>query len=311
MKIFHIDQFDFPLPAGHRFPLEKYTLVREQLQQESLQAENPNPFEFLVPNAATDAEILLAHTPAYLHQLKTGTLTEREVRRLGLPWSQELLERSRRSVGGTIAACRAALTDGVAMSLAGGTHHAGPDHGEGFCVFNDTPIAARVMQKEGRVRRVVILDCDVHQGNGTAAILNGDTSIFTFSIHGQKNFPFRKINGCLDVGLDDGTGDAEYLDTLHEGVTRSLALSNPDLALYLAGADPYQGDKLGRLALTKAGLAERDRMVFALCREAGVPVAVVMAGGYGKDIRDTVEIHVGTAREAGGGRRERWTSVRI
>lgn len=293
MKIFHIDQFPFPLPAGHRFPLEKYALVREQLQ-----AENQGQFQFLVPDAATDDELLLAHTREYLHKLNTGTLTEREIRRLGLPWSDELLERSRRSVGGTMAACRAALTDGVAMSLAGGTHHAGPDHGEGFCVFNDTPIAARVMQKEGGVRRVVILDCDVHQGNGTAAILNGDTSIFTFSIHGQKNFPFRKINGCLDVGLDDGTGDAEYLDTLHEGVTRSLALSNPDLAIYLAGADPYQGDKLGRLALTKDGLAERDRMVFTLCREAGVPVAVVMAGGYGRDIRETVAIHVETARVA-------------
>ncbi|GAB4582102.1 MAG: histone deacetylase [Anaerolineales bacterium] len=293
MKIFYIDQFAFPLPAGHRFPLEKYALVREQLQTGA-----NGLFQFLVPEAATDAELLLAHTPEYLHKLKTNTLTEREIRRLGLPWSAALLERSRRSVGGTIAACRAALTDGVAMGLAGGTHHAGPDHGEGFCVFNDAPIAARVMQNENRVRRVVILDCDVHQGNGTAAILNGDSTIFTFSIHGQKNFPFRKINGCLDVGLQDGTGDAEYLETLHEGVTRSLALSNPDLAIYLAGADPFQGDRLGRLALTKAGLAERDRMVFTLCREAGVPVAVVMAGGYGRDIRETVEIHVRTARVA-------------
>ena len=294
MKIFHIDQFHFPLPPGHRFPLEKYRLVRESLQTAGWNGH----LEFLVPDAASDDEILLAHTPEYLHKLKTNTLTEREIRRLGLPWSGELLERSRRSVGGTLAACRAALTDGVAMSLAGGTHHAGPDHGEGFCVFNDTPIAARVMQRESRVRRVVILDCDVHQGNGTAAILNGDPTIFTFSIHGQNNFPFRKINGSLDVGLPDDTGDDEYLDTLHEGVTRSFALSNPDLAIYLAGADPYQGDKLGRLALTKTGLAERDRMVFALCREAGIPVAVVMAGGYGKDIRETVEIHVETGSAA-------------
>lgn len=261
-------------------------------------------FTFPSPQA-TDDEILLAHTPEYLDKLKTNALTEKEIRRLGLPWSAELMERSRRSVGGTIAACRAALTDEVAMSLGGGTHHAGPDHGEGFCVFNDTPIAARVMQRENggrsdrRVRRVVILDCDVHQGNGTAAILNGDSTIFTFSIHGQKNFPFRKVPGSLDVGLDDGTGDDEYLDTLHEGVQRSFALSNPDLAIYLAGADPYAGDKLGRLALTQAGLAERDRTVFTLCREAGVPVAVVMAGGYGRDIRDTVAIHVETAWVAG------------
>lgn len=293
MKVFYIDHFHFPLPAGHRFPLEKYALVRAHLQ-----ASENGHFQFLVPDAATDNEILLAHTPDYLDKLKTNTLSEYEIRRLGLPWSEPLLERSRRSIGGTLAACRAALTDGVAMSLAGGTHHAGADHGEGFCVFNDAPIAARVMQRENRVRRVVILDCDVHQGNGTAAILNGDPSIFTFSIHGQKNFPFRKVNGCLDVGLPDGTGDAEYLDTLHEGVSRSLALSNPDLAIYLAGADPYQGDKLGRLALTQTGLAERDRLVFTLCREAGVPVAVVMAGGYGKDIRETVAIHVETARMA-------------
>ncbi|HLF88158.1 MAG TPA: histone deacetylase, partial [Anaerolineales bacterium] len=245
MKIFYIDHFHFPLPMGHRFPLDKYRLVRECLHSVSWNG----CLEFFVPDAATGDQILLAHTPAYLEKLKNNTLTEKEIRRLGLPWSPELLERSRRSVGGTIAACRAALEDGVAMSLAGGTHHAGTDHGEGFCVFNDTPIAARVMQRERgqsdrQVRRVAILDCDVHQGNGTASILNGDSTIFTFSIHGQKNFPFRKVPGSLDVGLDDGTGDEEYLDTLHEGVERSLVLSNPDLAIYLAGADPYGGDKL-------------------------------------------------------------------
>jgi acetoin utilization deacetylase AcuC-like enzyme len=294
MKIFYIDHFHFLLPAGHRFPLEKYRLVRERIQSASWNGY----IQFLVPDAATDAEILLAHTPEYLDRLKNNALSEKEIRRLGLPWSVELMERSRRSVGGTIAACRAALEEGVAMGLAGGTHHAGLDHGEGFCVFNDAPIAARVMQHERRARRVVILDCDVHQGNGTAAILNGDSSIFTFSIHGQKNFPFRKVPGNLDVGLDDCTGDDEYLDTLRQGVERSLALSNPDLAIYLAGADPYMGDKLGRLSLTQAGLAERDRMVFALCHEARVPVAVVMAGGYGWDIRETVGIHVETARLA-------------
>ena len=301
MKIFHIDHFHFPLPEGHRFPLEKYRLIRERLQSVSWNG----CLEFFVPAAATDDEILLAHTPEYLDRLKNNALSEREIRRLGLPWSPELLERSRRSVEGTIAACRAALSgrgaleDGAAMSLAGGTHHAGPDHGEGFCVFNDAPIAARVMQQEGQARRVVILDCDVHQGNGTARIVNGDSTIFTFSIHGQKNFPFRKVPGSLDVGLDDGTGDEEYLDILHEGVERSLVLSNPDLAIYLAGADPYAGDKLGRLSLTRAGLAERDRMVFTLCRDAGVPVAVVMAGGYGWDIWETVAIHVETVRVAG------------
>lgn len=294
MQIFYFDHFHFPLPAGHRFPVEKYALVRECLQRAAWNGR----VKFVVPDAATDDDLLLAHTPEYLEKLKTNALTAREIRRLGLPWSPELLERSRRSVGGTVAACRAALAEGAAVSLGGGTHHAGPDHGEGFCVFNDAPVAARVMQREGRVRRVVILDCDVHQGNGSAAILNGDPTIFTFSLHGRNNFPFRKIPGDLDVGLDDGTGDQEYLEVLREGVARSLALSNPDLAIYLAGADPHAGDRLGRLSLTRAGLAERDRAVFALCREAGVPVAVVMAGGYGRDIRETVEIHVQTVEIA-------------
>ncbi len=296
MKAFYADHFVLPLPEGHRFPMRKYALLRERVAASGLLP----PGDLCVPQPATDAQILLAHTPTYLEKVKRGALTPKEQRRLGFPWSPELVERSRRSVGGTIAACRAALADGLAVNLAGGTHHAGPDHGEGFCVFNDSAVAARVMQAEGRARRVVILDCDVHQGNGTAAILAGDPTIFTFSIHAEKNFPFRKSRSDLDLGLPDGTGDDLYLEVLEEGVRRALALAGADLALYLAGADPYVGDRLGRLALSKAGLAARDRLVLGLCREAGLPVAIAMAGGYAPQVEDIVDIHFETVRIAAG-----------
>jgi acetoin utilization deacetylase AcuC-like enzyme len=217
---------------------------------------------------------------------------------MGFPWSSKLVERSRRSVGGTIGACRAALREGIGVNLAGGTHHAGADHGEGFCVFNDSAIAARTMQAEGRIERAVIIDCDVHQGNGTAAILAGDASIFTFSIHGEKNFPFRKVPGDLDIGLPDETGDDVYLSALEAGLHDALAQAEADLAIYLAGADPYVGDRLGRLALSKAGLAERDRLVLEMCRLAGLPVAIVMAGGYAEPPTETVEIHFQTVQLA-------------
>ena len=225
-----------------------------------------------------------------------GTLSEREVRRIGLPWSPELVERSRRSVGGTVEACRAALSDGIAVSLSGGTHHAFADHGEGFCIFNDCAVAARTVQAEDRVRRVVIIDCDVHQGNGTAAILADDPTVFTFSIHGAKNFPFHKERSDLDLELADGADDATYLAALTAGMDAALAAARADLAIYLAGADPFVDDALGRLALSKAGLAERDRLVLDRCRRAGLPVAVVMAGGYARQIQDTVDIHLETVR---------------
>ena len=251
-----------------------------------------------MPDAASDDQLLLAHDAEYLEKVKSGGLSAREQRRIGFPWSAEMVERSRRSVGATIAACRAALDEGRAVNLAGGTHHACRDHGEGYCVFNDSAVAARVMQREGRVRRVVILDCDVHQGNGTAQILAGDRSIFTFSVHGAKNFPFRKETSDLDLELPDGTGDAAYLDAVEEGTRRALAMANADLALYLAGADPYGGDRLGRMAVSVAGLAERDRIIFSLCRENGLPVAVAMAGGYAPDVADIVAIHTQTVRLA-------------
>lgn len=258
------------------------------------------PDHLVVPEAATDEQILRAHDAYYLERVKAGTLSAKEMRRIGFPWSPAMVERSRRSSGATIAACRAALEDGTAINLAGGTHHAFRDHGEGYCVFNDSAIAARAMQAEGRARRVVILDCDVHQGNGTAAIVAGDSTIFTFSIHGEKNFPYHKEKSDLDIELEDGTGDALYLDMLEEGVQRAQALAHADLAIYLAGADPFEGDRLGRLKLTKAGLKRRDEMVLDLCRARGLPVAVTMAGGYARNVEDIVDIHTATVRVAAG-----------
>jgi acetoin utilization deacetylase AcuC-like enzyme len=294
MKAFYTDHFVLPLPEGHRFPMRKYALLRERVVASGLL----RPEELCVPDAATDDQLRMAHTADYLARLTAGQLTDREIRRIGFPWSPQMVERSRRSVGGTIAACRAALNDSFAANLAGGTHHAGADHGEGFCVFNDVAVAARVVQAEGLARRVAILDCDVHQGNGTAAILAGDRSIYTFSIHAEKNFPFRKSPSDLDIGLDSGTGDAEYLAVLEEALWRVLAQAGADLIIYLAGADPYEGDRLGHLALSKAGLLARDRLVFETCQREGLPVAVVMAGGYAPNLNDIADIHFNTIRLA-------------
>jgi len=294
MKIFYCDHFVLPLPDGHRFPMQKYALLREQVGLGQLIP----PQNLLVPSPATDEQLLRAHSFAYIEQVKNGRLTVKEIRRMGFPWSPDLVERSRRSVGGTVRACRAALTEGISVNLAGGTHHAGWTHGEGFCVFNDSVVAARAMQAEGRARRIIIIDCDVHQGNGTAAILSDDPTIFTFSIHGQKNFPFRKFPSDLDVGLADETGDLIYLDLLETNLRRALHLARADFAIYLAGADPYVGDRLGRLSLSMTGLAERDNLVLDLCQRAGLPVAIVMAGGYATPIEDTVAIHFQTVKLA-------------
>jgi acetoin utilization deacetylase AcuC-like enzyme len=245
-----------------------------------------------------DEEITRAHDPHYLRRIQYGELTEQETRRIGFPWSVQLVERARRSCGATIEACRASLREGVAVSLAGGTHHAFKDHGEGFCLFNDSVIAARTMQAEARVRRVVIIDCDVHQGNGTAAILAKDPTVFTFSIHGKNNFPVRKERSDLDVPLDNGTGDSEYLEALKKGLGRAVELTRPDLTVYLAGADPYLHDRYGHLALSKAGLLKRDRLVLEYCRAIGIPVAITMAGGYAPRVQDTVDIHYQTVLTA-------------
>jgi acetoin utilization deacetylase AcuC-like enzyme len=295
MKCYYADHFVLPLPDGHRFPMRKYARLRERLLSEGVIA----PDNLFIPPAATDEDILRCHDADYLERAKTGQLTEAEIRRIGFPWSPAMIERSRRSSGATIAAARVALNgDGIAANLAGGTHHACRDHGEGFCVFNDAAITARAMQSEGLVSRVVVIDCDVHQGNGTADITAGDPTIFTFSIHGEKNFPFRKVAGDLDIGLPDGTTDETYLELVYEGTRRAIMMSNPDLAIYIAGADPFEGDRLGKLKISKHGLAERDKIVFELCGRAGLPIAVAMGGGYARDIEDIVDIHVQTIRLA-------------
>ncbi len=287
MKVFYSDHFVLPLPEGHRFPMTKYSILRERIAGSSV----CGPNELREPEAVTDEEILRAHSPDYLRRVVSGTLTEKEIRRIGFPWSERMVERSRRASGGTVGACLAALEDGFAANLAGGTHHAFADRGEGYCVFNDSAIAARAVQAAGLVERVVVVDTDVHQGNGTAAILAGDPTVFTFSIHGEKNFPFHKEESDLDVPLPDGADDATFLEALGEGLEQALDASEPGLAIYLAGADPFAGDRLGRLAVTKAGLAERDRIVLEGCRERGIPVAVTMAGGYSRDVGDIVDVH--------------------
>jgi acetoin utilization deacetylase AcuC-like enzyme len=290
MKLFSADQFTFPLPEGHRFPAAKYRLLRPRVEESGLFA----PEDIVVPHAATDEELLRVHSPEYLRKLCEGSLSDMEQRRIGLPWSPELVERSRRSTGATIEACRSALLEGIAVNLAGGTHHAFRDAGEGFCVFNDCGVAARAMQAEGRVQRVVIIDLDVHQGNGTAAIFQGDDSVFTFSVHGARNFPARKETSDLDIELPDDTADAEYLEAVEQGVWEALHRARAELAIYLAGADPFEGDRLGRMKVTKAGLARRSEIVFEACSRERLPVAVTMAGGYGHDIRDTVDVNFQT-----------------
>jgi acetoin utilization deacetylase AcuC-like enzyme len=300
MRAFYTDRFVLPLPAGHRFPMEKYARVRARCVAEGVL----HPEDLVEPPAASWEALALVHDTGYLAAVRDGTLAPLEQRRIGFPWSPEMVERSRRSAGATLAAARTALDEahavgwGVAVNLAGGTHHAHPDRGEGFCVFNDAAVAVRVLQAEGRISRAAVLDCDVHQGNGTAAVFRSDPSVFTFSIHGERNFPFRKERGSLDVPLPDGAGDDVFLAALELHVPALLAEFRPDLAVYLAGADPLLGDRFGRLAMTRGGLAARDRLVLQACRDAGVPVAVAMAGGYARNTEDTVDVHVATVRTA-------------
>jgi acetoin utilization deacetylase AcuC-like enzyme len=292
LKIFYTDSFAIPLPEKHSFPINKYALLRKRIEK----SHHFSARDLCIPHAATDQEIFRAHDPDYLHRLHQGQLTAMEIRRIGLPWSPELVERARRSAGATVEACFAALDDGVAVHLGGGTHHAFKDQGQGYCVFNDSAIAVRALQAETQIRRVLILDCDVHQGNGTAALLQNDPSVFTFSIHGKNNFPYRKERSDLDIALDDDADDRVYLDALKTGIRTSLKRARADAAIFLAGADPYIYDRFGRLALSKEGLAQRDRMVLDACRKSGLPVAVTMAGGYAPRIEDTVDIHFQTVQ---------------
>lgn len=287
-------RYTFPLPDGHRFPVAKYAMLRERVIAEGIVPVD----NVLDPPAATDDELRLVHTEDYVERFNEGRLSPAEERKIGFVWSPELVERSRRAVGGTISATRHALTQGVAMNLAGGTHHAFADHGEGFCVYNDVAIAIRILQGEGLIRRVAVIDLDVHQGNGTHAIFADDPDVYTFSMHGAKNYPFHKVAGRLDIELPDRTGDAEYLSALADALPRVLAEASPDLVVYIAGADPHEGDALGRLSLTFAGLARRDAFVLSQCRDVGIPVAIAIGGGYGRRIEDTVAVHAETARIA-------------
>jgi acetoin utilization deacetylase AcuC-like enzyme len=294
LTVWSSSHYTFPLPEGHRFPIAKYAMLRDAVIAQGI----VSPERVLDPPRATDDALTLVHTPEYVDRFRDGALDAAELRRLGFPWSPGLVERSYRAVGGTIEAVRHALAHGIAMNLAGGTHHAFPDHGEGFCVFNDVAVAIRLLQRDRLVRRVAVVDLDVHQGNGTHAIFADDRDVYTFSMHGGKNYPFHKVAGTLDVELADGTGDDDYLAALRTALPHVLAASSPDLVVYIAGADPHAGDQLGRLALSFDGLARRDAFVLDSCREVGIPIAITIGGGYGRRIDDTVAAHARTARIA-------------
>ncbi len=296
MKVYSSDRFVLPLPDTHRFPMAKYRLLREAVEASGWLS----PDDLREAPRATDEELLRVHDVEYVERVTTGTLSAAEVRRLGFPWSPELVERSRRSVGATIAACRTALESERGVNLAGGTHHAFADRGGGFCVFNDIAVAIRAMQASESVRRAVVIDCDVHQGDGTAAIFAGDDTVFTLSVHGARNYPLRKQPSDLDVALDDGVDDAAYLEALSRALEQVADHDSFDLAVYLAGADPYAGDRLGRLAVTPAGLATRDRRVFDFCDRNDLPVALVMGGGYAPDESEIAALHFATVCIAAG-----------
>jgi acetoin utilization deacetylase AcuC-like enzyme len=292
-RIFYSPYYYADIGEGHVFPIKKFELVRDTLLSEKTIL----PDEIVEPEPANKEDVMLVHEENYITRLCDGTLTRQEIRRLGLPWSQSLVRRSFLACSGTINAARHALENGIASNLAGGTHHAFPDRGEGFCVLNDVGVAIRVLQKENLAKRFLIVDCDVHQGNGTAFIFKTDESVFTFSMHGAKNYPLFKEASNLDIELDDETGDEEYLNILRDSLSR-IFMHDPDIVFYLGGADPYENDKLGRLKITMEGLRRRDETVLEFSRKIGVPVVTTMSGGYARDINDTVEIHCNTIRAA-------------
>ena len=290
MRAFYSDHFVLPLPEGHKFPMAKYSRLRERIVADGI----VSPEDLHEAPVASWDDLRLVHHAAYVEAVATGTVAPEIQRRIGFPWSPAMVERSCRSVGATIAAARAAREDGIAVNLAGGTHHSFADRGEGYCVFNDVAVGARVLQRDHAVHRIAVIDCDVHQGNGTAAIFQHDRSVFTFSMHGAQNFPFRKEMSDLDVNLADGTTDSEYLELLSRHLDDVFRSHQPEFAFYLAGADPYEGDRLGRLKLTVAGLRARDEIVLGRCRGGNVPVAISMSGGYAPDVDAIVTIHANT-----------------
>ena len=295
MKAFFCPTFELPLPEGHAFPMAKYRRLYERVR------ENADRWGVTLhePVSASDEALRRVHCPDYIERVRRGTLSPQEQRRIGFPWSEAMARRARRTVGGTIAALETALRgDGIAVNLAGGTHHAAYDRGGGYCIFNDAVVAARHVQAEGLAQRLLIVDLDVHHGNGTAELVANDDTIFAFSMHDAKNYPAIKPASDLDVPLPPGTEDARYLDLLAAHLPRAIDAARPDAAIYLAGADPFLGDRLGQLALTKAGLAQRDRVVFDTCRRHGLPLSVAMAGGYAPEVDDIVDIHAATVRLA-------------
>jgi acetoin utilization deacetylase AcuC-like enzyme len=293
MRVFYTPYYYADIGDGHIFPIRKFELVRDVLLAEGTLGLS----DLIQPEPASEQDVLLVHTEDYISRLCTGALRSNELRRLGLPWSESLVRRSFYAVGGTIGAARTALDEGIGSNLAGGTHHAFSDRGEGFCVLNDVAIAIAALRQEGLVSRPAIVDCDVHQGNGTATIFAHDNNVFTFSVHGAKNYPLFKVQSSLDIELADGTGDDAYLATLTQHLPRVFQ-HEPDILFYLAGADPYVGDKLGRLAVSIEGLRQRDALVLSECYEREIPAVTVMSGGYGESINDTVEIHCNTIRTA-------------
>jgi acetoin utilization deacetylase AcuC-like enzyme len=287
-------RYAITLPEGHRFPMVKYALLREGALAQGL----VTPECMHEPERVSHEDLWRVHTPAYVDGVEHGTLDPAHQRRIGLPWSEAFVERAFRVVRGTVEATEHAVRHGIAMNLAGGTHHAFADRGEGFCVFNDVAIGIRRLQALGLITRACIVDLDVHQGNGTNAIFAGDDSVYTFNMHGAKNFPFHKVNGSRDEELEDGIGDDEYLTRLSAALPAVLRDARADLVLYLAGADPHEGDRLGRLKLTFDGLAQRDDLVIRTCREIGLPVCLTIAGGYGRNIADTVRVHLSSVAVA-------------
>ena len=293
MKLVYSDRYDLNL-GSHVFPSIKYRLVKERLLREHI----AEPGDFVEPPPASDDDIALVHHREYLRRLQAGKLSYLEVLRLEIPYSPELVRAVWLCTGGSILAGRLALEDGVGVNVGGGFHHAYPDHGEGFCVLNDFGVAIRRLQKDKTIEQAMTVDCDVHQGNGTAAIFGGDHTVFTLSIHQENNYPYPKPPSSLDINLRDGVGDEEYLRELTQGLDRALAEFRPDLIFYLAGADPYRDDQLGGLKLSLEGLEKRDRLVFEKARQKNIPVAVTLAGGYARQLEDTIQIHSNTIRVA-------------
>jgi acetoin utilization deacetylase AcuC-like enzyme len=293
LKLIYDDRYDLNLGA-HVFPSQKYRLVYERLLQDAIASQE----DFLKPSPASDEDILRVHSQDYVYKLKTGSLTRAEVMRMEVPYSAELIEACWLAAGGSILAARRALEDGFSANIGGGFHHAYPDHGEGFCVIHDVAVAIRKMQADGAIERAMVVDTDVHQGNGTAAIFGGDETVFTMSIHQEHNYPYPKPPSTLDVNLPDGVADADYLAILEKYLHRSFDEFSPQLLFYVAGADPYGEDQLGGLALTMDGLARRDALVMGYAQRNQVPTAVTLAGGYARKLEDTISIHVNTIKAA-------------